>query len=114
MSDRTHSARKEPAPLGDVVSQLFALRGYGQTRGDRQLQDAWRETAGEQVFSQTRPLGVRNGVLQVGVASSGLLSELATFHKHSLLERLQNQYKHLKIHDIKFKLRGDLGARPRN
>ncbi len=94
--------------LGDVLSQLFALRGYGRVRGDRQLHDVWREVAGEQIASQTRVAGIRNGVLQVGVASSALLSELAAFHKFSLLERLQAEHASLRIKDLKFKLRGDL------
>jgi predicted nucleic acid-binding Zn ribbon protein len=110
MLDRTHSSRKEPAPLGDVLSQLFALRGYGRVRGDRQLHDVWRQIAGEQIAGQTRVAGVKNGVLQVGVASSALLSELAAFHKFSLLERLQREHAQLKIKDIKFKLRGDIGS----
>lgn len=94
--------------VGDVLSQLFALRGYGRVRGDRQLHDVWRAAAGEAIAKQTRVAGVRNGVLQVGVASAALLSELAGFHKASLLERLQSDHPQLNVRDIKFKLRGDL------
>ena len=106
--DHAPQSRKEPPRVGDVLSQLFALRGYGRVRGDRQLHDVWREIAGETIAKQTRVSGVKNGVLQVGVASSALLSELAAFHKASLLERLQSEQPLLKVRDIKFKLRGDL------
>lgn len=106
--------RKDPAALGDVLSQLFALRGYGRIRGDQQLHHAWRQVAGDQIAAQTRVSGVKNGVLQVGVASSALLSELAAFHKHSLLQRLQTVHPHLKIKDLKFKLRGGLGTASRH
>jgi predicted nucleic acid-binding Zn ribbon protein len=107
MTERNQT-RADPQRIGDLLSHLFALRGYGRVRGDRQLHDIWRETAGEQIAGQTRVAGVKNGVLQVGVASSSLLSELAAFHKWSLLERLQAGHAELKITDIKFRLRGDL------
>jgi predicted nucleic acid-binding Zn ribbon protein len=106
--DRIDSSRKEPAALGDVLSQLFVLRGYGRVRGDRQLREIWSEVAGEVIARQTRVAGIKNGVLQVGVGSSALLSELAAFHKPSLLERLQAEQPQLNVRDIKFKLRGDL------
>jgi predicted nucleic acid-binding Zn ribbon protein len=106
--DQTSQSRRDPQALGDVLSQLFALRGYGRVRGDRQLHEVWREVAGETIARQTRVSGVKNGVLQVGVANAGLLSELASFHKFSLLERLRSDHPQLKVKDIKFKLRGDL------
>lgn len=108
MDPQQHN-RKEPQALGDVLSQLFALRGYGRVRGNRQLHEIWREVAGETIAGRTRVQEVKNGVLQVGVGNAGLLSELAAFHKFSLLERLQAEHPQLKIRDIKFKLRGDLG-----
>lgn len=108
--DRHSHSRTEPQPLGEILSQLFALRGYGRVQGERQLQEAWREIAGEVIARQTRVLGVTAGVLHVGVAGSALLSELVSFHKHSLLERLQFAAPHLPIRDIKFKLRGDLAS----
>ncbi|MFV0443814.1 MAG: DUF721 domain-containing protein [Planctomycetaceae bacterium] len=108
MDQSTHS-RRDPHALGDVLSQLFAQRGYGRVRGDRQLHDIWKAVAGETIARQTRVAGVKNGVLQVGVGNSALLSELASFHKFSLLERLQADQPQLKVRDIKFKLRGDLG-----
>jgi len=106
--DDSPSTRRDPPLVGDVLSQLFALRGYGRRRGDRQLHDIWAEVAGETIARQTRVAAVRNGVLQVGVASSGLLSELDAFHKPALLERLQREHPHLRVADIRFRLRGDL------
>jgi hypothetical protein len=36
------------------------------------------------------------------------LSELASFHKQSLLRTLQQKHGELKIRDLKFRLKGDL------
>src|SRR5690606_5051199 len=74
-SHPTHR-RDEPQPLGDVLSHLFTLRGYGRTGTQRQLGDIWRTLAGEQIADRTRVLGIKAGVLQIGVAGSAQLQEL--------------------------------------
>ena len=98
----------EPNALGDVLSRLFALKGYGRVRAEQQLHEAWVAVAGQQVAALTRVAGLKNGVLQVGVANSALLSELASFQKTELLQGLEANYSHLKIRDVRFRLRGDL------
>ena len=95
----------EPESLSDVLSKLFALRGYGRVRGDQQLKETWEAAAGEAIASQTKVLSLRNGVLQIGVSNSALMSELASFHKVELLERLQEQNKRVSIRDLRFRLR---------
>jgi hypothetical protein len=91
-----------------VISKLFAARGYGRPQADRQLHDLWKRAAGEEIARSTRVLGLKNAVLQIGVANSALLSELASFRKQELLARLKEQDKQLKLRDMKFQLRGDL------
>lgn len=98
----------EPDQLGNLLSQLFSMRGYGRTQAKQQLSDIWKKVAGEEVAGQTRVSGIKNGVLQVGVANAALMSELATFTKMELIEKFQTEFAHLKVRDIKFKLRGDL------
>jgi predicted nucleic acid-binding Zn ribbon protein len=78
-----------PEILGSVISRLFAARGYGRPQADTQLAGIWREIAGERIASQTRVLGLKNGVLSIGVATSPLLSELSAFHREHLLEQLK-------------------------
>lgn len=95
----------EPQQLGDVLSHLFTLRGYGRTQTGRQLTDIWRTIAGETISGRTRVQGIKAGVLQVGVNSSAQLQELDNFHKWSLLESLQTEHSNLGITDIKFRLR---------
>lgn len=95
----------DPRPLGDVLSHLFALRGFGRARADRALHDLWRQAAGEQIAARTRVLGLKNGVLQVGVANAALLSELAAFHRTALLEALQKTPESAGIRDLKFRLK---------
>lgn len=96
-----------PQPLGEVLSRLIALRGYGRVQGQRQLADVWREAAGEKIAAKTKVMGLKNGVLQIGVSNAALLSELASFHRHSLLESLRATGRELAIRDLKFRLRAE-------
>lgn len=94
-----------PRPLGDVLSRLMTLRGYGRIQGDRQLRELWRRVAGEEIAERTKVIGLRNGVLQIGVSSAPLLSELTSFHRHSLLQALRDEAGDSGVRDLKFRLR---------
>lgn len=111
MESSRQNRRDDPQPLGDVISHLFALRGYGRTQTGRQLVDIWRMVAGETIAGCTRVQGVKAGVLQVGVQSSAMLQELQGFHKGSLLEALQRNHADLGLRDIKFRLNQSAGHR---
>lgn len=99
----------EPKQLSQALSELIALRGLARVRGESQLAGVWKEIAGGAIAANTRVLGIKRGVLQVGVSNAPLLSELASFHKGSLLEVLTKKHADLKIRDLKFLLKGDIG-----
>ena len=99
--------KAEVEHLSKALSELIALRGLARVGGDSQLAAVWSEIAGEQIAGRTKVLGLKRGVLHIGVNSSALLGQLASFHKQSLLRQLKQQ-RELKIRDLKFELRGDL------
>ena len=98
----------EPQHVGKVLSELIALKGLARVHGSQQLQQAWQTVAGEEIGRRSRVMELTRGVLQISVGSSAVLNELAGFHKQTLLENLQQQFAHLKIREIKFKLQTDL------
>ncbi len=98
----------DPHGLGDVLSELFARRGYGKPQGDQQLRQAWAEVVGELLAKNTRVRCLRNGVLEIGVANSALLSQLTSFQRIELLDQLQTRHPQLKIRDLKFRLQSSI------
>ena len=102
-----------PQPLSRAVSELIALRGYARVEGARQLQSAWAQAAGATIARQTRAVAIRRGVLHVSVDHAPLLSELAGFYRHSLLEKFRELHADLGVRDLKFKLDSGVGARNR-
>jgi len=91
-----------PEALGSVLSRLFAARGYGRVQANEELHSLWKDVAGEPIARETRILGLKNGVLTIGVTSSPLLSELAAFHREHLLEKLRAK-RGEGIRDLKFR-----------
>ncbi len=97
-----------PQPLAKVLSELIALKGLARVHGNEQLQLAWKSVAGDNISRCSAVIGLTRGVLEIGVANTAFLSELASFHKAKLLETLQQQHPHLKIRELKFRLKTDL------
>lgn len=94
--------------VSQALSELIALRGLARLRGESQLADVWKQIAGPHIARNTRVIGINRGALQIAVTNAALLSELASFHKASLLQALQANHADLKIRDLKFRLRGEL------
>ncbi len=93
-----------PKPLGEILGDLFAARGYGRLQAAGELEAAWAAAVGEAGARQTKLGGVRRGVLNVTVAHPTLLEELATFQKPSLLAALRREAPGTPIHDIRFRV----------
>jgi predicted nucleic acid-binding Zn ribbon protein len=68
------------------------------------LEDAWNAAVGEPSCRQTRLGEVRRGVLNVTVAHSTLLEDLAAFRKPDLLAALRSGAPATTIHDIRFRV----------
>ena len=92
-----------PEPIGEILSRLFAARGWGRRQERLQLEDAWAEAAGPEVAPHTRVAALRRGVLEVLVGNAVLLQELAHFQKRRLLERLRRGLPAATITDLRFR-----------
>src|SRR5271157_1026476 len=97
-------SRRGPRPLSEILGELFTVRGYGRLRARQELEDAWNAAVGDPFCRQTRLGEVRRGVLNVTVAHSTLLEELAAFRKPALLAALRTDAPATTIHDIRFRV----------
>ncbi len=92
-----------PEALGEILSRLFAARGWGRRQGRLRLESAWQEVAGPETAAHTRVGTLRRGVLEVTVDQAVLLQELAHFHKRRLLEGLRARLPELTFTDLRFR-----------
>jgi predicted nucleic acid-binding Zn ribbon protein len=100
----TESRRRGPKPVSDILGELFASRGFGRLLAQKELEAAWDAAVGEPGRRQTRVGEVRRGVLNVTVAHSTLLEELAAYQKPALLAALRRNAPGTVIHDIRFRV----------
>jgi hypothetical protein len=105
--ERRRIRRREPQAIAGILSEVVSRRGLARVRTQGHLEDAWRETIGEPGARYTRVGLLRRGVLEILVAHSVLLQELAGFHKQSLLERIREVLQSDRITDLRFRLDGD-------
>ena len=90
-------------PVGNVLSQLLAKRGYAQIQTAANCDAAWREAVGEKLALHTRPGTVRRGVLEVLVRNSTVLQELA-FVKTKVVKILVKLVPEQNIRDVRFRV----------
>jgi predicted nucleic acid-binding Zn ribbon protein len=94
---------KGPEALGEIVSRLFAARGWGRRQERLRLEDAWRAAVGPQGAAHTRVGAWRRGVLEVEVDNAVLMQELAHFQKRRLLEQLRARLPGTTLTDLRFR-----------
>ena len=92
-----------PEPIGEVLSRLFAARGWGRVQDRLHLERAWTQAAGPEVAPKTRVTALKRGVLEVEVKNAILLQELTQFHKRRLLEALRRILGGVKLTDLRFR-----------
>ncbi len=93
----------KPKPIGNIVAELLARRGYGRLQAADACGAAWQQAVGPALGGQTRAGQVRRGVLEVWVTNSTLVQELS-FEKARLLSVLIELLPEEKIRDLKFRV----------
>jgi len=95
----------EPGPerVGEVLSRLFAARGWGRRQARLHVERAWEESAGPKFAGHTRLVNLRRGVMEIEVNNAIMLQELAHFHKRRLLEQLRKRLPEMTIGDLRFR-----------
>jgi len=106
--DQGRATKEGPEPLAEILSRLFAARGWGRKQERLRIDQAWAEAAGKEFASSSRVLGIKRGVLEVEVASGVVMQEMAHFHKRRILADLRKRLKGMTIGDVKFRL-GNFG-----
>jgi predicted nucleic acid-binding Zn ribbon protein len=95
--------RNGPERLSEILSRLFAARGWGRQQDRLRLERAWAQSVGPEFATVTRVVGFRRNVLEVEVKGAVPLQELSQFHKRKVLEELRKVLSGLVIADLRFR-----------
>jgi hypothetical protein len=94
---------KGPERIGEVISRLFAARGWGRQQERLKLETVWNEAAGPEYVAVTRVVGFRRNLLEIEVKGAVPLQELSQFHKRRILAKLRLLLPTTTISDLRFK-----------
>jgi predicted nucleic acid-binding Zn ribbon protein len=92
-----------PEPIGEILSRLFAARGWGRRQDRLRLEEAWAAVAGPEQARHTCVGAFRRGVLEILVGNAVLLQELAHYQKRRLLEQLRTRLPDTRLTDLRFR-----------
>ena len=95
-----------PEPLAEILSRLFAARGWGRRQERLRLEQAWAAVIDGPTAGQTHVGAFRRGVLDIVVDNAVLLQELAHYQKRRLLEGLRNRLPGVTVNDLRFRAGG--------
>ncbi|HEV3415394.1 MAG TPA: DciA family protein [Pirellulales bacterium] len=96
-------SKGRPKPIGDIMAQLMARRGYAREQSAAAYGEAWQAAAGAAIGRCTRAGAIRRGALEVLVANSTVMQEL-TFQKSALLAKLQQLLPDEKLASLRFRV----------
>jgi hypothetical protein len=99
---------KEAQSISNLLPD--ALKSLGCSRRKEKIlgviEKEWIELVGRKWAKDTRPVGLKQDILQVEVKSSAVLYELAHFEKERLLKEIQTKYAEARVRDINFRVGG--------
>ena len=99
MSD---SPFQKPARLGQLLQSLVRRKGLAEQSSGQELEQLWKNTAGERVAAKSYVRKLRSGVLEVGVTNGAILEELTCYLQHELLPAMQQKHPEPPINSLKF------------
>lgn len=97
------SRARRPKTLRDVLAQVVTKRGYGANQASEQLAEAWATAAGDLLAARSRAIRVNRGRLEVTVASSTVMQQLA-FEKQRIVTELNRLLPEARISDLRAKV----------
>ena len=88
--------------VGDLVEKIMARAGLGERLAEESVSQEWAAIVGAFLAGQSRPVGLRAGVLQVAVLQSAVRYDLERNLKRDILQRLQTRFGRSVVKDIRF------------
>jgi len=88
--------------IGDVVGQILKRAGLNDRLAEETVVREWAAIVGQFLAGQSKPTGLRAGVLQVAVLQSAVRYDLERNLKREILQRLQTRFGKNVVKDIRF------------
>lgn len=88
--------------VGDVVQQILKRAGLNDRLAEETVIREWATIVGAFLAGQSKPTGLRVGVLQVAVLQSAVRYDMERNLKREILKRLQTRFGKTVIKEMRF------------
>lgn len=88
--------------VGDIVEQVLKRAGLNDRLAEETMTREWSGIVGDFLAAQSKPTGLRGGVLQVAVMQSAVRYDLERNLKREILTRLQKRFGKAVVKDLRF------------
>lgn len=88
--------------VGDVVAQVLKKAGLNDRLAEETVTREWASMVGDFLAGQSKPTGLRGGVLQVAVLQSAVRYDMERNLKREILRRLQARFGKSVVKDLRF------------
>jgi predicted nucleic acid-binding Zn ribbon protein len=88
--------------VADVVAQVLKRAGLNDRLAEETMIREWGAMVGDFLAGQSKPTGLRNGVLQVMVLQAAVRYDLERNLKREILQRLQQRFGKAVVKDLRF------------
>jgi len=92
-----------PEKIGEILSRLFAARGWGRKQDRLRLERAWPTRLAPILRPQTRVAGIKRKRPGSGSERRRAVAGTAQFHKRRLLEALRKMLPGATVTDLRFR-----------
>jgi predicted nucleic acid-binding Zn ribbon protein len=96
-------AEESAVSLGAALRPILRETGLRAKSKREELEATWSRVVGDEIARHTRVMGFSKGVLNVGVGSSSLMSDIQ-FHRAALLADMRREIARPVISEISFSL----------
>ena len=93
---------QKPVQLGQLLSNLVRKRGLAEKSSHLELEQIWKQAAGERVAAKSYVRRLKSGVLEIAVSNGAILEELTCYLQHELLIAIQQRHSEFQITSLKF------------
>ncbi len=90
--------------LGDEVGKALEKLGASSTITEEDILLAWSDVVPPVIAGNTRPSGLREGVLEVSVLQPAILYTLERQMKRDVVRLLQSRFGRKNIRDVRFRI----------
>lgn len=100
--EQPRDLRRHERMAADLVRHVLARAGLGNRIMEEEMAKEWAGMVGEFLARHSRPVALRNGVLQVAVMQSAVRYDLERNLKRDVLAKLQKRYGPGVVKDLRF------------